>query len=62
MEEKKINLCSYGCGQTGIKNYLHEKDRIDYFKERGYETLVIWEYELKNLQQLKFKLIEFNNN
>ena len=34
-------------------------DRIDYFKQFGYGTLVIWESELKNIEYLKNKLFNF---
>lgn len=37
------------------------KDRINYFKTYGYDTLVIWESELKNVINLKTKLMEFVN-
>ena len=45
-------------------NYWHQgqdpQDRINLFKEYGYETLVIWEHELKNMEVLKEKIIEFH--
>lgn len=34
-------------------------ERINYFKDYGYDTLVIWEHELKNVENLKTKLLEF---
>lgn len=44
-------------------NYWHkgqiEKSRIDYFKIRGYETLIIWECELKNKSLLYLKIKKF---
>ena len=36
-------------------------DRINYFKDYGYDTLVIWESELKNVDNLKNKLEVFIN-
>ena len=36
------------------------KDRKDIFKEFGYDTLVIWERELKNIPRLKRKISKFN--
>ena len=35
------------------------KDRINYFKNYGYDTLIIWEHELKNVDSLKSKLFTF---
>lgn len=44
-------------------DYWHEgenpQDRIDVFKPFGYDTLVIWEHELKDLDSLKYKLERF---
>ena len=37
------------------------KDRINYFKNYGYDTLIIWESELKNVDNLKNKLGVFIN-
>ena len=34
-------------------------DRINYFKDYGYDTLVIWEHELKNIESLKKRFLEF---
>ncbi len=43
--------------------YWHEKAdveiRTNHFKMYGYETLVIWEDELKDLCKLKSKLFQF---
>jgi len=48
--------------------FWHEKDkrdngqnRVDFFKEYGYDTLIIWEGELQNEPALKNKIIEFHN-
>ena len=38
------------------------QDRIDHFKQYGFDTLVIWEHELKNKLRLKSKLINFHDN
>ena len=44
-------------------DYWHKgenpQDRIDTFKPFGYDTLVIWEKELKNIKQVKLKVIDF---
>jgi len=36
------------------------QDRIDLFAKYGYQTLIIWEHELKNEVELKDKLQEFS--
>lgn len=35
------------------------QDRIDLFKKYGYDTLIIWEDELSNIDNVKQKIIEF---
>jgi len=37
------------------------QDRINIFKPCGYDTLVIWGHELKNLTRLKFRINKFMN-
>jgi len=37
-----------------------EKERIHFFKGYGFDTLIIWESELKSLDSLKSKLKEFH--
>lgn len=37
------------------------QDRIDIFKPYGYETLVIWEHELQDIEKVKLKIKEFND-
>jgi G:T-mismatch repair DNA endonuclease (very short patch repair protein) len=46
---------------TGLKKKEHRKQRQAHFAKYGYKTLVIWEHELQNIQRLKRKLVEFNN-
>jgi len=45
-------------------DYWHKgedpQDRIDIFTPYGYDTLVIWEHELKDIEKLKVKIIEFH--
>jgi G:T-mismatch repair DNA endonuclease (very short patch repair protein) len=36
------------------------EDRKNIFKEFGYETLVIWECELKNIDMVKSKILKFD--
>lgn len=46
---------------TGIESDQHEKERINYFKRFGFDTLIIWERELKNLKKVENQIIQFNN-
>ena len=45
-------------------NYWHkleeEQQRINLFTEYGYQTLIIWEHELKDIDKLSNKLLKFN--
>jgi len=45
-------------------DYWHQgqdpQDRIDIFAKYGYDTLVIWEHELKDMESLKEKINEFH--
>jgi len=36
-----------------------EQQRIDHFKQFGFSTLIVWAKELKNIDELKQKLINF---
>lgn len=36
------------------------QDRIDIFKPYGYDTLVVWEHELEDVEKLKLRIIEFH--
>ena len=47
---KKVN------GRTKIQE---ENQRIKHFAKYGFRTLIIWECELKNIKELKKKLVEF---
>ena len=40
-------------------NEEHVQQRINHFKSFGYDTLVIWESELKDMDKLIIKLQEF---
>lgn len=46
---------------TGLPSYKHEQERINHFKKYGYNTLVIWENELKDIEKLKNKIVEFHD-
>ena len=45
-------------------DYWHDgddpKDRAKIFKPFGYQTLVIWEHELKNMDSVKFRIKKFS--
>jgi G:T-mismatch repair DNA endonuclease (very short patch repair protein) len=46
-------------------DYWHRNDdegnRIFYFRLLGYETLIVWEYELKDLEKLRQRILDFHN-
>jgi len=50
----------HGEGVTGTPNEQHEQERIDLFAQCGYQTLVIWEHELKNVKVLTNRITEFS--
>lgn len=37
-----------------------DKRRLITYKKAGYKTLIIWQYELKDLDNLKNKILEFS--
>ena len=39
--------------RTGIEPKEHERKRIEHFKRFGFDTLIIWEHELKDLKRSK---------
>ena len=48
---------------TVCSNYYYtEHGRKDFFAKRGYECLVIWDYELKNKDKLLNKIISFTSS
>lgn len=46
-------------------DYWHRNDnphsRIELFAQYGYQTLIVWEHELRNLELVKQKILEFNH-
>lgn len=46
-------------------DYWHKGDdeghRIFYFRLFGYETLIIWEHEMKDLEKLRQRILDFHN-
>ncbi len=47
---------------TGMPEKVHEKELVDHYKNSGFETLIVWEKELKNLDDLKERINNFNYN
>ena len=47
-------------GSFWHKNLNKVKDRIKTFKDCGYETLIVWDKEFKNLPKLKSKIENFD--
>jgi len=43
-------------------SHIRKFDRINYFRKFGFETLFIWNRELKNLKKLKRKISEFHKS
>ena len=50
----------HGKERTGKIKKEAEDERINHFKKFGFNTLIIWESELKNLLKLKQKVLIFN--
>ncbi len=50
----------HGEKHTGKTKKENKRERISYFKQYGYKTLVIWESELKDLDILKKRILKFN--
>lgn len=49
----------HGQERTGVPNEQHEKERIDLLRSYGYETLVIWENEMRDSEKLIPRIKEF---
>lgn len=43
-----------------LSNEQHEQQRINHFAKYGYQTLIIWEYELKNENMILNRIKEFS--
>jgi hypothetical protein len=52
----------HGKTRTGKEKIEVEQERFDLFKTHGYQTLIVWQHELKNLDKLKLKIVTFNND
>ena len=42
--------------------HKRDKERINTFSQYGYQTLIIWEYELGDIDKLKDKILEFQRS
>jgi len=49
----------HGNERTGINNSDHELDRINHYKMNGYKSIIIWEHEINNIDELSSKILEF---
>ena len=67
MERWEINVEDINGQKKCIElygNYWHKndnpQDRIDLFKQFGYDTLIIWEHELKDIEKVKNRIMKFH--
>lgn len=51
----------HGEERTGRTKKEEEQQRIDLFAQEGYQTLIIWETELDNINLLTRKIMSFHN-
>ena len=51
----KCKECGFGNGRP------KDVGRLKEYKKLGYHTLIIWEHELKDLDRVKERILEFNN-
>ena len=59
--QKKIIELFGDYWHTLPKAKIKDKYRLETYKKYGYKTFVIWQHELKNLNKVKNKILEFNN-
>ena len=45
---------------TNLPNDIHVNNVITHYSKNGYDTLIIWEHEFKNMNSIKEKVILFN--
>lgn len=48
------------CGEGKECNEERDQDRIDLFKREGYNTLIVWEHELKDVDMITKKILSFS--
>jgi very-short-patch-repair endonuclease len=51
----------HGEKRTGMTNEEAVAERTEHFAKYGYKTLVIWENEMKNISNVRIKILEFCN-
>lgn len=51
----KCNLCGFGNGKRPI-----DAGRLKEYSKLGYSTLIVWGHELKDLDKIKNRILEFN--
>lgn len=51
----------HGEERTGVSNERHEQERVERFAQFGFQTLVIWEHELKDVDLIVEKIVNFHN-
>jgi len=51
----------HGEEKTGVSNEEHEQERMNLFAQYGYQTLIIWQHELENIEKLTEKVLSFNS-
>lgn len=51
----------HGKERTGIEPKENEENRTRYFRQFGFDTLIIWENELKDLDKVENRIIQFIN-
>lgn len=60
-QKKLIELYGdYWHNPNYFPNIQTSQQRIDFFRKYGFETLIIWESEFKNIQKLEKKIKEFH--
>jgi len=52
----------HGKKRTGKSREKVKKERCGYFKQFGFDTLIVWENELADLAKLQSKIIDFNED
>lgn len=51
----------HGLKRTGRTNVEEEQQKINHYAKYGFQTLVIWEHELKDINNVMNRILEFNN-
>lgn len=51
----------HGEERMGIPNKQHEQERMVHFAKFGYQTLIIWQHELEDVEKLTEKILNFRS-